>query len=430
MDEDPYAVLQLDRATATLEDVKRAYFYIAKLYSPDQGGNPQQFERFQQAYQSIMAQRQQQQAQQPFMEQGRFSQDLFNDRFRQRTKPAEEDGYVYNIDDSNYRERTKQQFEREHAKITQQAESVTPMFRPGQFNPNAFHRMFTHLKSKHQVDEPAGPPQPVPGTQIMAYSNVDNLREGTNVGGSLVHSDYERAFGQNHANPTEISSKMVQKMGRMQDITKADPMSESEARKRMAQRNSQPIQYNRDPLNTSVDHFMSDGMGGGSGMGDVSRKSMSAQQEGTMQEHMHRKMMELRMQPSQMGFGGGNASGGMIPYPTNSHTETPSLDRPQAIRDTSLLYHHGNDLLPSGHNGYPPTSTPMAPPPVPPVQPAPPALSAAIPGLTMAQQQSLAQQQTYNKQLFMHQAKEQEMRDTIKVQQRMISKLLRQKKRR
>ena len=51
---DPYQVLKLDRDTATVNDVKKAYYYIVSIYNPEKGGNNTEFQRFQNAYRQIM----------------------------------------------------------------------------------------------------------------------------------------------------------------------------------------------------------------------------------------------------------------------------------------------------------------------------------------------------------------------------------------
>jgi len=40
--EDPYSILKLE-SNASDSDVKRAYYYITKIYSPENGGNLEQF---------------------------------------------------------------------------------------------------------------------------------------------------------------------------------------------------------------------------------------------------------------------------------------------------------------------------------------------------------------------------------------------------
>ena len=51
--ENPYQVLNLD-STASIDEVNKAYFYIAKMYHPNKGGNEEMFLKFQRAYRQIV----------------------------------------------------------------------------------------------------------------------------------------------------------------------------------------------------------------------------------------------------------------------------------------------------------------------------------------------------------------------------------------
>ena len=44
--EDPYQVLNLD-PKSSIDEVNKAYFYIAKIYHPNKGGSESEFLRFQ-----------------------------------------------------------------------------------------------------------------------------------------------------------------------------------------------------------------------------------------------------------------------------------------------------------------------------------------------------------------------------------------------
>ena len=51
--EDPYQVLNLD-PKSSIDEVNKAYFYIAKIYHPNKGGSESEFLRFQKAYKQIL----------------------------------------------------------------------------------------------------------------------------------------------------------------------------------------------------------------------------------------------------------------------------------------------------------------------------------------------------------------------------------------
>lgn len=449
---DPYEILKLDRG-ASKEDVKRAYYYIAKIYSPENGGNAEEYLKFQNAYREIMLSLQEKYQQNGHINDARggFSNDRFNQEFMNRLRGntgSEEDGYVYNIDSSNYKERTKSDYNRQRARVTAEAESIAPMFK-GRFNNNVFNRMFNQEKELFgKEDEHVGMPVPAEGTDIIAYSNIDKMRDTTNLS-SLPYSNIS-VYDKYHKNPKGFNKKHMSKMARMKDITKEKKLSEGEARQRMSNYNSTSIQYNKDPLMTDCNTYINDGCGGGSQMMNVPQESRTKLSNLTVQEAMQQKMMELRQQPqmiaNQARVNMNMNMGSVMSYPMNSQEQLGSngnKELPGQMRPTALPLGMVDEpeLLPQRqvlphqmvHYSQAPQYQSAPPAPTNPSHHVPPT-HAASPSLTPQQMESLRIHQMNQNQtnmLVMQQKrnykkhKKNKMRDTIRMQQRTINRLLR-----
>lgn len=457
--EDPYKILQLDRS-ASIDEVKRAYYYIAKLYHPDRGGNPAEFAKFQNAFRQIIAMTQASQLKAGEQQRtsddsyyrgqyahkpddfgsggggaGSFNQGKFNQAFREQPKSDAADGYVYNIDESDFRERTKSQFLQQHSQITAEAESVKPMFRD-RFDPNVFNRMFDHMKSQHAPEEAhTGPPEPhaAPGSALIPYSDVNKVRNTTNIS-SLGYTDYTQVYATSHKNPTAFDAEMMSKMAKMEDIRKDSRLSVSEAQKRISAYKGTPLTYNSDPLMTDPTVPMSSAH-------QMAAAAATAGPE-TKQQNMHDKMMELRMQPSQLLGQQTHRVPGIMQYPTNSHHETyrnQNKETPMQIRD--IPFPVSNDFLPTEPSPTMQLPVPHQVPlplPLPLMHQLPPTQPRMVMDYAMIQQQNmlnaqlLAQQQRQTK-IRKHGSKSvekelQHVKETVRVQQKIIEKLIKKKK--
>lgn len=419
--DDPYEILQLSQ-NASDDEIKRAYYYIAKLYSPEQGGNRDEFAKFQNAYRQIMSQRQSRSVQ--VQEQGprQFDVDNFNRQFRNQPQQSENDGYVYNIDDTNYQERTLARYREQYSRTSAEAEAITPMFARKGFNNNVFNQVFTQMKKKHGGDDyHEGLPTPVAGTSIIPYSNVNQLRETSNLT-SLGYSDYG-VYDRSHRNPNKYSGKMLQKLARNKDVTKEERLPQQEARKRMANyQQSVNLVHNNVPLNTSQDYYMNDGLGGGSGMGDIVLEP---------QQDMHAKLLELRKQPSQLQDQRQRPITMPINYPVNSNGHD-KRELPAQIRSTFIpidfnppepqapqLQQYSQQQGPLMH--YHQLQPPQLQQPQQQLQPQPQPQRPPLPypRMELNRQMLLQNQQTQQARL---------MRQTIRKQRRMIHKLKSQSK--
>lgn len=426
--EDPYQILNLDRS-CSLDDVKRAYYYIVKLYQPNQGGNSVEFQRFQDAYRQIIAQfqqgalaqhngetdyyrQQQNQAAQNMLAGGKFNQTTFNQAFN-NSKSDAADGYIYNIDDS-FTERTKSQFMQQHSQITAEAESVKPMFASGGFNNNVFNRVFTQMKAQYEEDTPAGPPEPQapPGTAMIAYSDVNKIRDTTNL--SRLGYAAMDVYDKSHKNPTEFDKDMMSGLSRMNDITKEDRMSTREAQNRLSTYRNMPLEYNKVPLNTDP----SANIPGQMHFSQMHPAQSKQQQSGSLSQMqvptVMDRIMELQrpLYPPSAPTPAVNSPGFMI-YPTNSHQEPHRKETAGFIRDMGL-HQPQNDFLPQP---LPQMQMPMQMPLRPQVPPQ----------MNHLQMQYHQYQQNDRKNTKMEK-KLRDAEETVKIQQKLINQLTKKRK--
>lgn len=285
---DPYQILNLDPNTS-LEEVNRAYFYIAKMYHPNKGGNEAEFLKFQRAYKQIVQQHRAASAnelvapkdfmqlrdQQPvdvqhlynpndFNVQDRFNQEMFNRKFQEREQ-REHDSYTYNIDQLNDTcsriERKADDYKREYAQVTAEVESMVP-FANGKFNNATFNQAFMHLKERSKREDVVDTPNPTASREIMACVNLE--KPGTIGTGDEVIGNYtgvEQAYGNSHNNPNKYDRKFLAQFQGRPDITKISALSASELHKRVSDRNNMKLEYNREKLVTDLNVPLQDVQG-------------------------------------------------------------------------------------------------------------------------------------------------------------------------
>ena len=344
--ENPYEILNLSTG-ASIDDVKRAYYYILKIYQPNNGGNPQAFAKFQRAYQQIMNSRTQIQQNTPNQQNinpqytpiimdhryklGDFKNNAdFNSAFKSQKVDPESDGYVYNIDESAYQERNKGEYERTHAQITAEAESVTRMFANKRFDPNVFNRMFIQMKQQHTEmnggEQIINEPQPVSGTAIIPYSDINRIRDSSNIT-SLPYTDYNTVYSTTHKNPSKYDPDFLKKLAHKKDITKELPIEQGyhgNMQKRINSYKQTELKYNTDPLFT-----------------DNGQLFPNTKRHDQDQFDMHKKLMELRAQPDQL------RTIPIMSYPENSnsrdnpnrelHNYVPEVNMPPTTNSADFL---------------------------------------------------------------------------------------------
>lgn len=280
---DPYKVLSLD-PNSTIEEVNRAYFYIAKIYHPNKGGNEEEFLRFQQAYKQIieahangqkltvapkdfnqLRNQDQIDIQHQFKPddfrsstQNRFSQELFNRRFREQRADSgaadDDNAYTYDIDGLDMGDRKADEYKREYAQVTAEVESVIP-FGNGRFNNTTFNQAFIHLKEKEKEErakrgevEEVGLPNPTASREIMACTNIENPRNP----GIGDFAGLQQAYGVSHQNPNGYDAKFLGQFQGQSDITKVNTLSANEMRKRVNDWQNIKLQYNKEKLVTDL----------------------------------------------------------------------------------------------------------------------------------------------------------------------------------
>lgn len=270
---DPYEILQVN-PNSSLDEIKQAYLYVARLYHPDKGGDTKTFQFIQKAYKDIVQSKrnggqspdQKNIAQQadffslkqgyqnftpnaqeysPQLEDGNFDASQFNQRFReqfQTNKGDTNDQWTFGISEADYVERTKHDFERENAEIESNLASISRIFNHGAFDTNSFNRMFNWAKENHQAEIQDleiyhEPEAAIQGAETMAFTEISDTKDTKNLS-SLGYSDYEQAFHKTHKNPDKIDRELLNKFSRQKDITRESALSQSKLRQRMNQYNN------------------------------------------------------------------------------------------------------------------------------------------------------------------------------------------------
>ena len=271
--EDPYQVLNLD-PKSSIDEVNKAYFYIAKIYHPNKGGNEAEFLKFQKAYKQILAVHQkghtygakgsrdfsqlksdsENALKRDMFHQYKpndfgnhsFSTDKFNSAFQQ-SKHNDDHNYTYNIDEITA-DRDPEDYKREYAKLTSELENITP-FGNGSFNNTTFNQVFSHMKEQHDREsgeiEEYSEPQAVYSKDVELCTNLESPKDP----GSGFYSSYN-VYTKCHQNPDKYNSELMTRFRDMPDLTKVNKMSTSEATKRINNRNNAALTYNKEKLVT------------------------------------------------------------------------------------------------------------------------------------------------------------------------------------
>lgn len=295
---DPYQILNLD-PNSSIEEVNRAYFYIAKMYHPNKGGNKDEFLRFQRAYKQIISSHQGQghggmvapkdfndlrgQSNQPLEgidhryslddfqraerlgQDPQFNTDLFNQKFRDlrdhrdlrgqdgANANANANAYTYNIDEMDAADRDADAYKREYAQVTAEAENVTP-FGNGQFNNATFNHVFVHMKERnkghgHGLGQ-AGPevPEPLVSGQIDDCITLDERGDGQ-MPDTGTYTGYNEAY-RAHRNPSDYDKRFLAKFQGKPDITKVTSLSSGEVKRRVGDWHNTKLDYNKEKLIT------------------------------------------------------------------------------------------------------------------------------------------------------------------------------------
>ena len=269
--EDPYQVLNLE-PNASIEEVKKAYYYVAQIYHPNKGGSEEQFLRFQRAYQQIVQAYNSGsgsgnvQTPKSFMQlkqggevtvdhqfrpgdfragQGQFDASKFNRNFGSQRE--QRDAYTYDIENLDIPDRQEADYRREYAQVTAEAEGIVPMFNEGQFDNQTFHKVFVHMQEQHKEQcqdvEEYGDPVPSTSHDIVPYTDINDPK------GNNVQNTYNQAYN-THQNPEGFQKDYLEMIKQRPDIAVDKGMSQSEIRRRMNQYQSAKLEYNKEKLIT------------------------------------------------------------------------------------------------------------------------------------------------------------------------------------
>ncbi len=165
----------------TKKELKHAYQEMSKKYHPDVVGpqNKQYFIKISAAYKALMtkfskkAMQEGQPSQDPNTNTSReqykkslseidteanrkkINQKEFNKQFENSKKNSSNEGFVYDIDQNNYKERSKTQFQQEYDNINREIGNTHPIM--GSYNPQNFNNYFEQVKrSNTDIDHYTG----------------------------------------------------------------------------------------------------------------------------------------------------------------------------------------------------------------------------------------------------------------------------------
>ena len=230
----------------TKKELKHAYQEMSKKYHPDVVGqkNKQYFIKVSAAYKALMtkfskkAMQQGQPSKDPNTNTSReqykkslneidnetnkkkINQKDFNKQFENSKKNNANEGFVYDIDQNNYKERSKAQFHQEYDNINREIGSSQPIM--GSYNPQNFNNYFEQVKrSNTDIDHYVGV-----GDYDNAYGNTGQYGQDQTMGMYNV--------------PQNIN------LGEQQAVMYEQPLSHQEIQQRMNTYNQQSI-YNPNP---------------------------------------------------------------------------------------------------------------------------------------------------------------------------------------
>jgi DnaJ-class molecular chaperone len=158
----------------TKKELKHAYQEMSKKYHPDVVGpqNKQYFIKISAAYKTLMtkfskkAMQQGGPSQDPNTNREKYKKSLnemekkinqkeFNKQFENSKQNSSNEGFVYDIDQSNYKERTQRQFQQEYDNINQEIGNTQRIM--GSYNPQNFNNYFEQVKrSNKEIDHYVG----------------------------------------------------------------------------------------------------------------------------------------------------------------------------------------------------------------------------------------------------------------------------------
>ena len=151
--------------------------------------------------------------------------------------------YVYNIDDSIYKERNKSDYEREYAESIKCLDNQKPLWDKNNFDRNTFNKLFMKKnKSSNIIDEEIEEVEPM---QISNnnYTDFDTLEPDKSS--FIGYEDFNDKL--THTQPIVITQEEIKnaKKTKQDEIKK---LTSSEMNSLINKRNSEKLNFNNDPL--------------------------------------------------------------------------------------------------------------------------------------------------------------------------------------
>jgi len=364
----PHQILQI-KPGSDKNTIKKAYHRLARIYHPSKGGSKDQFLLLKKAYKQLMAldtddkettndfkslkggfdqfARRQEQRADPTLLQG-FTSDRFNTQFQQSRGDTD---MVYDVNLSDFKERTKSDFHRANAEIDRETSNIKRMFSRGQFDSNAFNHLFNHIKQEQQSQEiqEYQEPEPTPIGHGAAFTMVDDHGRETGETRGLTQLNYSNYDRKDPHNPRSVDPRVIDHMRQKNDITRENAMTGEQIKQKMSQyQNFDPYQ-NRPDQQGPVGDSIRGSVGGDPLKKETKYEQARRQMSGNeFQQRLQERQLEVYEPPYQV-----------MQYPQqNNPIIDNSHQRPTQFNQYPISSHtvHEREFTPQMNNvHHPPT---------------------------------------------------------------------------
>ena len=269
----------------TKKELKHAYQEMSKKYHPDVVGqqNKQYFIKVSAAYKTLMtkfskkAMQQGQPSQDPNTSREQYKKSLneldneisrkkinekeFNKKFENSKKNSSNEGFVYDIDQQSYVERSQNQFQQEYENINREIGNSKPIM--GSYNPQNFNNYFEQVKRNNTDIEPYvgvgnydnyDPLNGIYGQEssMGMYSMTQNIdptsQQAVMYEQPLSHQELQQrlnAYNQQQMYVPQQPMQQMQQMQPMQSMQQMQPMQPMQPMQSMQpMQQMQPMQNN------------------------------------------------------------------------------------------------------------------------------------------------------------------------------------------
>ena len=213
---DPYDILQLDR-NANVNQLKKAYLRLARVYHPDKGGSPALFNIIEQAYQTLLNKL-------SYTNEHRINQPVINEDYEDNINKPVENIYVdkdnFNVNKFNKvfdQYRISDPNDSGYGSQMDQSSKLRKDFKQdrifnGGFNKNRFNSAFKKRNTTKEIikyEEPLAFQQNSKVSyQELGIDRIDDYG-GRSDGGKLSYTDYMQAHDENkkYIDPDSVEYK-------------------------------------------------------------------------------------------------------------------------------------------------------------------------------------------------------------------------------